>query len=60
MRFEADFSVTGWLTSAAFCMTTFRVVDVGSLTLIPPVCVWKNTWRPVAWAAAQTGSRSRE
>ena len=35
MRFDADFSVTGWLTSAAFCMTTLSVVDVGVVDLDP-------------------------
>ncbi len=55
MRFDADFSVTGWLTSAAFCMTTLRVVDVGSLTLIPPVWVWMNTWRPAGLGGGPDG-----
>ena len=41
-------------------MTTLSVVDVGSLTLMPPVCVWMNTCTPLAWAAAHTGSKSRE
>ena len=60
IRFDADFSVIGWLTCAACSMTTLSVVAVGSLTFTPPVCVWMNTCTPFAWAAAHTGSKSRE
>ena len=53
-------SVTGWFTCAADSMTTLSVVDAGSSTFTPPVCVWMNTWTPLAWAADHTGSKSRE
>jgi hypothetical protein len=60
IRLDADFSVIGWFTCAADCSTTFSVVDSGSSTFTPPVWVWKNGCTPVAWAAAHTGSKSRE
>src|SRR5581483_10405284 len=60
MRFDADFSVMGWLTWAADSMTTLSVVDVGSFTFTPPVWVWMNTCTPLACAADHTGSRSRD
>ena len=43
MRFDADFSVTGWLTCDAFSITTLSVVASVSLTFTPPVCVCTNT-----------------
>ena len=60
IRLEADFSVIGWLTWAADSMTTLSVVDSGSLTFTPPVWVWMKMCWPLAWAAAHTGSRSRD
>ena len=60
IRFDADFSVIGWLTCFACSITTRNVVDAGSFTFTPPVCVWKNGCTPFATAAAHTGSRSRE
>ncbi len=60
IRFDADASVIGWLTWAADSMTTLSVDEAGSSTFTPPVCVWKNAWTPLAWAAAQMGSKSRE
>ena len=60
IRFDADFSVIGWLTCAADSMTTLSVVDAGSLTFTPPVWVWMNTCTPLDCAAAQIGSKSRE
>ena len=60
IRFAADFSVIGWLTCFACSITTRNVVDAGSFTFTPPVCVWKNGCRPVATNASHTGSRSRE
>ena len=60
IRLDADFSVIGWLTCAAVSITTFSVVDAGSLTFTPPVWVWMKTCMPLAWAAAHTGSKSRE
>ncbi len=60
IRFDADFSVIGLLTWAAFSMTTLSVVDSGSSTFTPPVWVWMKTCTPLASAAAQTGSKSRE
>ena len=56
MRLDADFSVIGWFTCAADSMTTLSVVAVVSFTFTPPVWVWMNTWRPLACAAAHTGS----
>ena len=53
-------SVIGRFTSAADSMTTLSVEEAGSLTLTPPVWVWKKTCRSLAWAAAQIGSKSRE
>ena len=47
MRFDADFSVIGWLTCAACSITTLSVVAVVSLTFTPPVCVWMNTCTPL-------------
>ena len=60
IRLDADFSVIGWLTWAADSMTTLSVTASGSLTFTPPVWVWMNTCTPLAWAAAHTGSKSRE
>src|SRR6516164_2394032 len=60
IRFEADFWVIGWLTCAADSMTTLSVDEAGSFTFTPPVCVWKNACTPLAWAAAQIGSKSDE
>src|SRR5579884_3386387 len=60
IRFDAVFSVIGWLTCAADSITTFRVVDAGSFTLTPPVWVWMKTCTPLACAAAHTGSKSRD
>src|SRR5262249_46962463 len=60
IRLDADFPVIGWFTCSACDMTTLSVVDSGSLIFTPPVCVWMNTCTPLACAAAQTGSKSRE
>ena len=60
MRFDAVFSVIGWLTCFAWSTMTFSVVDSGSFTFTPPVCVWMNTCTPLATAASHTGSKSRE
>ena len=59
MRLAAAFSVIGWFTWAAFSSTTLRVTASVSLTLTPPVWVWKNGCSPVAESASHTGSRSR-
>ena len=39
IRFDAAASVIGRLTCLADSMTTFSVVDCGSLTFTPPVCM---------------------
>ena len=60
IRSDADASVIGLFTCAAESMATLSVEEAGSLTLTPPVCVWKKACEPLVWAAAQTGSKSRE
>src|SRR3974390_1786596 len=60
MRLDADFSVIGWLTWAAFSFTTFNVVASGSLNLTPPRWVWMKTCTLLACAADQTGSSWRD
>ena len=61
IRFDADFSVIGWLTCFACSITTRSVVRLGVVHLhAAGLRVEEHAARRSPLAAAHTGSRSRE